>query len=142
MTDKQDKITLYTDGASRGNPGDSAWAYVLLAEEGGEIASQSGYIGRGTNNQAEYFAVIRGLQRATEITNGVVEGYSDSKLVVNQLSGNWKVKNRELNRLFHRVRELQRQFAGVFFQHVPRSHEMIAQADMMCNETLDKIQKY
>ncbi|MBS3812823.1 ribonuclease HI family protein [Candidatus Bipolaricaulota bacterium] len=142
MATERDRIIFYTDGASRGNPGDSAWAYILLSENGEQLASQSGYIGRGTNNQAEYFAVIRALQRASEITTGTLEGYSDSQLVVNQITGKWKVKNPELNRLCNRAKELQEDFVTVSFKHVPRSHEMIAHVDGMCNDTLDSIQSF
>lgn len=142
MSKKIQSVKIFTDGASRGNPGNSAWAYLILDNRGSRIASQSGYIGRSTNNQAEYFAVIRSLQRASEITGKHVSSFSDSKLVVNQLSGNWRVKNSELKRLFHRAKGLIERFESVHFEHVPRNQKNLAQVDHMCNSTLDEIEKY
>lgn len=133
-------VTIYTDGASRGNPGNSAWAYLILGTGGQELTKQAGYIGKATNNQAEYFAVIRGLQRATEITDQTVDHFSDSQLIVNQLKGEWKVKDQELNKLFGRVKNLEKHFSSVSHTHVPRSHQLLSRVDKLCNMRLDEIQ--
>jgi len=86
-----DTVTLYTDGASRGNPGDAAWAYVIV-REGEIIASSAGYIGIATNNVAEYNAVINGLRAARAHTKEGLLVRSDSELVVRQLTGRYRIK--------------------------------------------------
>lgn len=142
MSKKAEPLNIYTDGASRGNPGDAAWAYVILNSEDEVLTQQSGYIGEATNNQAEYFAVIRALQRAVELPNTKIEVGSDSQLLVNQVTGQWKVKDSELNRLYHRVDLLVSKFDEVNFTHLPREHSIISRADELCNIRLDEIQKY
>jgi len=141
MDKKFKNLNIYTDGASRGNPGDAAWGYLILDENEQMITKQSGYLGRSTNNQAEYFAVIRSLQRAGEITDGTVNLYSDSQLLVNQVTERWKVKDAELERLHKRVKSEAGKFNRVNFQHVPRENEHVARADQLCNDRLDEIQK-
>ena len=139
---KEGELYIYTDGASRGNPGDAAWAYVILDQDEEVISRQSGYIGHSTNNQAEYFAVIRALQRAKDLTRGKINLYSDSQLLVNQVTGSWKVKDDELGRLYGRVRSLIGEFPRVNFTHLPRENSYISNADELCNERLDEIQRY
>ena len=136
------EVNIYTDGASRGNPGDSAWGYLILDEKDELITEEAGYIGRSTNNQAEYFAVIRALQRAGELTEGRVNLNSDSQLLVKQVTGQWKVKDAELYRLYRRVKALVKEFKEVTFTHQPRENSFIARADQSCNDRLDEIQNY
>ncbi len=131
-----DTVTLYTDGASRGNPGDAAWAYVIV-QEGSIAASRSGYIGKATNNVAEYHAVINGLRAARAFTQGRLRVRSDSELVVRQLTGRYRIRKEHLAVLAGEVRELMRNFAEVRFESVPREHPCIKVADRLCNETLD-----
>lgn len=142
MTESNRSLHIYTDGASRGNPGDAAWGYLILDENKDLITKQSGYIGQATNNQAEYFAVIRSLQRAGEIIHGNVHLCSDSQLLVKQVRGQWKVKDPELGRLYRRVRSLVEEFRSVKFDHVPRENEFVSRADQLCNDRLDEIQDY
>lgn len=142
MNENYSELKIYTDGASRGNPGDAAWGYVILDKQENSVASQSGYIGPSTNNQAEYFAVIRALQRARELTRGRIRLYSDSQLLVNQVTGSWKVKDDELRRLYRRVKSLVDQFKEVNFTHLPRENTHIGEADSLCNHRLDEIQDY
>ncbi len=142
MNDKPERLHIYTDGASRGNPGDAAWAYLVLDRNRELITSQAGYMGRGTNNQAEYYAVIRAVQRAEDLTNKKVNLFSDSQLLVNQVTGKWKVKDGELYRLYRRIRGLVANFEEVSFTHLPREDENIARADRLCNHRLDQIEKY
>ena len=142
MNKGEDELYIYTDGASRGNPGDAAWAYVILDQDEEVVSSQSGYIGRSTNNQAEYFAVIRALQRAKALARGKINLYSDSQLLVNQVTDSWKVKNDELSRLYGRVRSLVKEFSRVNFIHLSRENPHISEADELCNERLDEIQRY
>ncbi|MFB6215098.1 MAG: ribonuclease HI family protein [Candidatus Bipolaricaulia bacterium] len=142
MNEDYSELKIYTDGASRGNPGKAAWGYVILDEGENHVTNQSGYIGRSTNNQAEYFAVIRALQRAKELTREKVQLHSDSQLLVNQVTGAWKVKDNELRRLYSRVRSLVDQFKEVNFTYLPREDPYIGEADRLCNLRLDEIQEY
>jgi ribonuclease HI len=131
-----DTVTLYTDGASRGNPGDAAWAYVIV--QGGSVAaSDSGYIGIATNNVAEYRAVINGLRAAQAFTQGRLKVRSDSELVVRQLTGRYRIRKEHLMVLADEVRQLVQGFAAVGFESVPREHPYIQVADRLCNEVLD-----
>jgi ribonuclease HI len=131
-----DTVTVYTDGASRGNPGDAAWAYVIV--QGGSVAdSSSGYIGTATNNAAEYHAVIKGLEAARAFTRERLEVRSDSELVVRQLTGQYRIREEHLAVLAAEVQRLTRNFAEVRFESVPREHPCIQIADRLCNEVLD-----
>jgi ribonuclease HI len=131
-----DAVTLYTDGASRGNPGDAAWAYVIV-RDGTVIASRSGFIGTATNNVAEYHAVINGLEAARAFTCDRLEVRSDSELVVRQLTGRYRITKEHLADLAGDVRQRVRNFAEVRFESVPREHPCIQVADRLCNELLD-----
>ncbi len=142
MGEDYSELKIYTDGASRGNPGKAAWGFVILDKNENPVTNQSGYIGPSTNNQAEYFAVIRALQRAKELTQTKVEVHSDSQLLVNQVTGSWKVKDNELRRLYRRVRTLVDQFEEANFTHLPREDPHISEADELCNLRLDEIQEY
>ena len=142
MSQEYRELNIFTDGASRGNPGDAAWGYLILDEEGNQILAQSGYIGQSTNNQAEYFAVIRALQRAGDLTRGKVHLNSDSQLLVKQITGVWKVKDPELRRLHRRVKALSEEFEEVTFTHLSREDRNIGEADSLCNLRLDEIQSY
>lgn len=131
-----DAVTLYTDGASRGNPGDAAWAYVIV-RAGSVVAGSSGFIGTATNNVAEYHAVINGLHAARKFTRDGLTVRSDSELVVRQLTGRYRITKDHLAALADEVRQLMREFTEVRFENVPREHPCIQVADRLCNETLD-----
>lgn len=131
-------LYIYTDGASRGNPGPSAWAYVLTEESEKIIDSDSNYIGKTTNNRAEYHAVINALEKAKEIYQGLVIVHSDSELLVKQAKGEYKVKNKELRTLYNKMLKKAENFTHVEYKHVPRENEIIEKADKLCNETLNK----
>lgn len=130
-----DSIVIYSDGGSRGNPGPSAAGYVILnnrqevIEEGGE------YLGITTNNIAEYQGVLLGLEKALELGYRKVDFKVDSMLVVNQMKGFYKIKNRELWPVHERIRMLMEQFERVTFTHVNRQFNQLA--DGMVNKTLD-----
>ncbi|MDV2481309.1 ribonuclease HI family protein [Methanoculleus sp. Wushi-C6] len=131
-----DPVTLYTDGASRGNPGDAAWAYVIV-RGGSVVAGSSGFIGKTTNNVAEYHAIINGLKAARAFTRDRLTVRSDSELVVRQLTGRYRITKDHLAALADEVRQRMRDFAEVRFENVPREHPCICVADRLCNETLD-----
>lgn len=133
-------IDIFSDGASRGNPGDASYGYVFV--ESGEIVDeQAGYLGRKTNNQAEYHAVINALEHALEQGVTEIRFHSDSQLLVNQLNGNWQVKDAQLRELHDQVQDLRDRFDDVSFTHLRRENEYISEADRLCNETLDEHQR-
>jgi ribonuclease HI len=128
-------LTIHTDGAARGNPGPAAFAYVI-ARDGAPPIEECGCLGRLTNNQAEYTALVRGLEHAARLgTNQAVQVFSDSELMVKQMRGEYRVKNEELRDLYEQARELAGRFPSVRFQHVRR--EQNSRADALCNEALD-----
>lgn len=130
-------IDIYSDGASRGNPGDASYGFVFV-EDGEIVEEHSEYLGRKTNNQAEYRAVINALETALEAGVTHVNFHSDSKLLVNQLNGDWRIKDTQLRKLADQVFELIEQFETVSFTHLRRENDFIAEADRLCNETLDR----
>jgi ribonuclease HI len=129
-------LFAYTDGASRGNPGESGIGVVLKDEHGTVIASQYGYIGKATNNIAEYTALATCLKlvKATECSRLVV--HSDSELMVRQLNGQYKVKDASLKKIFQQIQNF---LAAAPFQfiikHVPR--EKNQEADELANRGID-----
>jgi ribonuclease HI len=128
-------ITVFSDGGSRGNPGPSAAGYVILNPQQEVIAEGGEYLGITTNNQAEYHGVRIGLEKAIELKYKRVDFKVDSMLVVNQMKGLYKIKNRELWPIHERIRELMKQFDKVTFSHVTREFNQLA--DGMVNKTLD-----
>ena len=134
---KPDILKIYTDGAARGNPGPGACAFVLIRDDT-MLYSQARYLGRVTNNTAEYEAVIGALKKAGEYTKSIVYVHSDSNLLVNQLNGDWQIKKEHLRRLYEEVMKQKRLFEDVRFIKVPRENRVIREADRLCNECLDK----
>lgn len=130
-----ENVTVYTDGGSRGNPGPSAAGYVMLNSRQ-EVIDQGGeYLGITTNNQAEYQGVRLGLEKALERNVKRISFCLDSMLVVNQMNGVYKIKNRELWPINEKIRELMTKFDKVTFSHVHREFNQLA--DGMVNRTLD-----
>jgi len=126
---------LFTDGGSRGNPGPSAIGAVLYDEDK-EIDSVAEYIGEGTNNQAEYQALIAGLNLALKRNIKELDCYLDSELVVKQLNREYKVKDKELAKIFVKIWNLSLQFKKITFTHVRR--EKNKRADELVNQALDE----
>ena len=129
------KIIIYADGGSRGNPGPSACGVVLKDATGMVISNHSKYLGEATNNQAEYNGGILGLTEALKITNGEIDFYLDSLLAVNQLNQTFKVKNAGIQTLFVKAWNLSVKFKKVKFFHIPR--EQNKEADKLVNIELD-----
>ncbi len=129
------KIKVYSDGGARGNPGPAAAAAVLMNPEGEVLAEVSEYMPHATNNQAEYTAILIGLQKAKEIEAEEVEMFMDTELAVKQLKGEYKVKNPELAKLFVKVWNLTHEFKQVSFNHVRREYNK--EADALVNKTID-----
>ncbi len=129
------QIKLYTDGGSRGNPGPSASAYVIMDMNDVVIKKSGIYQGITTNNQAEYQAVKIGLEEARKAGALDIAIYMDSLLVVNQMKGIFKVKNRDLWPIHEAIKDLIKGFHKVTFTHVPRELNKLADAEV--NEILD-----
>ncbi len=133
-------LTIHTDGASRGNPGEAAYAYTI-ARDGQPVIEEAGRLGRVTNNQAEYTALVRALEHALRMgPEHRLLIHSDSELMVKQMRGEYKVKNEDLRELYDQARQLVQKFAGtVTFKHVRR--EFNRRADELCNEALDGLRQ-
>ncbi len=129
------RARLWTDGGARGNPGPAAFAYVLEAEDGTVLDARGEAIGVATNNVAEYRALVAGLEHAAAVHVTSVEVRSDSELVVKQMRGEYRVKNRELQELFVRASRAARAVGDVTYVHVRREHNELA--DRLVNEALD-----
>lgn len=130
-------IVIYTDGGARGNPG-PAGAGVVIYENGEKKAEIAEYLGaRQTNNWAEYEAVVIALGKALELLyiGKDIEFRLDSKLVVEQLSGNWKIKEPRLKPQAEKVRGLLKDFGKVTFTYIPR--EKNKEADKLVNKAID-----
>ena len=130
------KLIIYTDGGARGNPGPSGIGAVIYDEKKTVLAEVSEFIGRATNNQAEYKAVIAALAKAKELGGEELEFYLDSELVVKQLKREYKVKHPELAPLFLKIYNLEMGFKKISFKHVPR--EMNKEADALANKAMDR----
>lgn len=135
VADAPREMKLYCDGGSRGNPGPSASGYVLMDKNDAVIMKSGVYLGITTNNQAEYQSLKFGLEEAKKLGARTVEVYMDSMLVVNQMKGVFKIKNRDLWPIHQSIKELSEQFKKVTYQHVPRELNKLADAEV--NEVLD-----
>lgn len=129
------RLIVACDGAARGNPGPAGVGAFLTDALGDVVAEIAEGIGVATNNVAEYKAAIRGLERARELGATDVLLRSDSRLLVEQLSGRFKVKNPTLQRLHAQVRELASAFERIRYEHVPR--ERNTDADRLANQGVD-----
>jgi ribonuclease HI len=129
-------LHAFTDGASRGNPGESGIGIVLKNEQGKTLASWHGYIGLSTNNRAEYAALITLLERMRSITCERLIIHSDSELMVRQLTGRYKVKDAGLKKCHRRAAALlAAQTFSTVVRHVPRA--MNRDADRLANLAID-----
>jgi ribonuclease HI len=131
-----EEAKLYTDGGSRGNPGESACAYAICKMDGTVVEKSGYYIGIATNNQAEYYGFKQGLERCRDLGIDKITLYSDSELVVNQVNGLYKVKNQELAPLYAEVKELVASFGKVNIFHIPRELNKITDSEV--NRILDQ----
>ena len=128
-------LIVACDGAARGNPGPAGIGVFITSEDGSLVAEIAEGIGEATNNVAEYTAAIEGLALAERLGAKTVTVRSDSQLLVNQLTGRYRVKTPHLQPLHRRVRNLVASFDRVSFEHVRR--EMNREADRLANEGVD-----
>lgn len=139
------KLIIYIDGGSRGNPGPSGIGAVVCNQKGDLVKEYSEFIGKATNNQAEYSALIFGLKKLKLIFSKQiaktqeVEVRSDSELLIKQMKGEYKIMNAEIQKLFLEAWNLRLDFAKVKFKLVPRSQNK--NADRLVNEALDSQSK-
>ncbi len=129
------RARLWTDGGSRGNPGAAAYAFVLETEDGTVLEARGDSIGVATNNVAEYSALVAGLGAAVARGVTALEVRSDSELMVKQMRGEYRVKNRDLQTLFLDASRAARSLDEVTYTHVRREHNELA--DRLVNEALD-----
>lgn len=129
------KLTIFTDGGARGNPGPAALGVVMFDESGADVARYGEYLGEQTNNYAEYMGVISAMEKAKEMGASELVFKLDSKLVVEQLQRNWKVKEPTLQKLFIRAYNLMQGFDDVSLTHVRREENKEADAEV--NKVLD-----
>ncbi len=131
-----DRLIINADGASRHNPGPASIGATIKDERGRLVASISRRIGRATNNQAEYQALIAALEKVIELGARQVDIRLDSELVVKQVKGRYRVKNAALRPLYLRAGELLSQLEGFTIKNVPR--EQNAEADRLANKALTR----
>ncbi len=129
------KLKLYADGGSRGNPGPSASGFVIFDEHDNIIHDEGVYLGITTNNQAEYTALKLALAKCHELGAQEVSVFMDSLLVVNQMKGIFKVRNKDLWPIHDNIATLAKEFKHISYQHVPR--ELNKLADAAVNRALD-----
>ncbi len=129
------KLIIYTDGGARGNPGPAGIGAIIRNPKGEVLAEISEYIGKTTNNQAEYKAVVAAILKAKELKAEELDFFLDSELVVKQLKGEYKVKNKDLAPLFMKIYNARMGFKKVTFTHVRR--EMNKDADKLANIAMD-----
>ncbi len=133
------KLIIYTDGASRGNPGPASYGFTIAAGNGKLLAEAGEYIGITTNNVAEYTAVLESLKRIKEKYSQnfplKLELFADSKLVAEQLSGRYKVKSPHLKPIIEKIKILAMELGGITYNHIPR--EQNSAADRLANIALD-----
>jgi ribonuclease HI len=139
MSQAKNCLTIYVDGASRGNPGPAGIGITIEDEKGITKARISSYIGETTNNQAEYKALIMGLREAAKLKAEHVDIRTDSKLLVEQIKGNYKVRNANLRPLFQQVKQLLADFESFTIASIPRYQN--ATADALANQALDRHSK-
>ncbi|MBN2058410.1 MAG: ribonuclease HI family protein [Candidatus Saganbacteria bacterium] len=128
-------LQIFTDGAARGNPG-PAGIGVVIRNDAGILLEVADFIGKATNNVAEYMAFIRGLEEALDMGEKSIECFSDSELLVKQINGEYKVKNEGLTPLFHHAQSLIKKFKHCKVYHTAREENK--SADKLANRGIDE----
>ncbi|MFH1610842.1 MAG: ribonuclease HI family protein [Patescibacteria group bacterium] len=130
-----EKVIIYTDGGARGNPGPAGIGAVIFNEKKDIVGQYKKYIGETTNNQAEYRAVVLGLEKAKELQAEEVEVNLDSELVCSQINGVYKLKNKDFQDSFIKIYNLKQSFKKIKFKHIPREKNKLA--DSLANQAMD-----
>ena len=130
------QVTVYIDGGARGNPGPAGAGVVILDRADGQPLYEGGvFLGRATNNVAEYSGLLTGLEVSARLGASEVEIVSDSELLVRQMTGVYRVKNPGLQKLYGKAQELLKAFSHCTFRHVRREHNV--RADALVNQAID-----
>jgi len=130
------ELTIYVDGASRGNPGRAGIGLAIYDNKGNILKRMNEYIGQTTNNVAEYTALIWGLQEALILNATCLTIYTDSQLITRQLEGSYRVKDNTLRCLYRQVQHLIRGFDRVSIEHIERKQNK--EADRLANSAIDE----
>jgi ribonuclease HI len=132
------RLVVEADGGARGNPGPAGYGALVRDAATGEILAEvSGSLGRSTNNVAEYSGLIAGLRTAAELAPGAdVEVRMDSRLVVEQMSGRWQIKDARLRTMVRSAQEARRRLGTVSYRWVPRAQN--TRADRLANQAMDR----
>jgi ribonuclease HI len=131
------KVKIFSDGGARGNPGPSGIGAVIFDEKGQNILGEyKKYIGETTNNQAEYQAVVLGLEKAFELKATEIDFFLDSELVCKQINGEYKIKNADFQPHFIKIYNLKQKFKKTSFTHIRREKNKVA--DRLVNEAIDE----
>ena len=132
---KGQTLSIFTDGASRGNPGNAGTGISIVDEQGHELYSGGEYLGQCTNNEAEYRALLHGLASVLHFGCGDLAVYLDSELIVRQVLGQYKVKNVNLKPLYLEVMQKLAEFSSYSIAHIRR--EKNSRADHLANQAID-----
>lgn len=132
---------VYVDGASRGNPGPAGVGIVVMDQSGKVILEHYEFLGPNfTNNQAEYMALIKALEICSSLfSKGVLHVFSDSELLIKQLTGQYKIRSQNLKKLFREVKEKEKLFSKVHYHHVNRDANR--RADELANKAVEEAMK-
>lgn len=130
-------LSIFTDGASRGNPGPASYGFIIKDDKGSILKRMGKTIGITTNNVAEYTAVLEALKFVKNMgaDYSSITVNSDSKLVAQQMSGNFKIKSKHLKPIIEQIKILSLELGGATFRHIPRNKNVLA--DQLANEALD-----
>ena len=141
MAKFRERILIYVDGASIGNPGPSGIGIIIYDEEGNETRREAKYIGEATNNEAEYRAVLEALNIAPALCTHHIEIYSDSELIIKQLNRQFRPKAKHLFKIHKEIRACENIFKSVEYVLVPRTNKRIEKADRLAAEVIEKTLK-
>jgi len=130
-------LEVYTDGASRGNPGLAAYGFIFVRNNE-IIFEESGTMGKTTNNTAEYYAILSALKRAHEFARESIIVYSDSELVIKQINNQYRITKPHLAQLRAELAIVEKNFTDIHFRNVPRENLFIRRCDELCNQALDR----
>lgn len=130
------QLLLYIDGASKGNPGEAGAGIFIKNLKGERVAEVSRYLGKRTNNEAEYEALLLGLKEAKRIGGEFLRVYTDSELVERQIKGIYRVKEIRLKRLYQKIMKLLKEFSHVEIVSIPREDN--EEADLLANRAIEK----
>lgn len=139
MEPKSKSLKLYCDGGAIGNPGPAACAAILKDEKGNILDQKAEFLGETTNNIAEYNALILGLNLAKKFKPKELTVYLDSQLLVNQILGKYKIKEKDLGLLFIKVWNLKQNFPKINFVHIPRQQNK--ETDSLVRKKINEIFK-